>query len=671
MAGAVERRSPTMKATRPITDEAIIAAKPDVVLTIERGGPNPVGARSCSRFRLSARRRPLQRAISSRWMGFTCSASARAPRVRPAILTLKLYPELAGSVTDTAAKTMSGLTSNAAPAVPRRSWARSTQGRLTIIVLRAGVAGGRRDRRGRDRRRRHSAVAAAGRAWASLHGADDAALVARDQLVLWSVRLPRIAMAIIIGALLAASGAIMQGLFRNPLADPALVGVSSGGALAAATDHRDRRPAARVGKIVLPFELLPVAAFVGSLVTTLVAASHRHAREPHLDCDLPARRHRDRRAGQRRHRPAGVRRRRPAVARHHVLAARLARRRDLGEGRSSRCRSLLAMLPAFPFIARGLDLLVLGEAEAFHMGVEVERLKRDRHRAGLGHDRRRRRLRRRDRLCRHCRAASCSGSSSARGHRLAAAGVGLAGAVMLLIADTFARTHRRARGSADRHSHARWSARRSSSPSCCGNARWSDYDAVARSARLSVHVGREGAGRQRLVCDRAGRKRRPGRAERRGQIDPAARSVGRTHAEPRARVCIQGRDPRAYRPRELAQHRALLSQHITVAFPFSVAEVVRMGAGDDSGRALESMVEQALAEVDLAEFRRRIIGTLSGGEQQRVHFARVLVQLRCGEAATAPASCCSTSRPPASTSAISSICSQWSGIALRPAPRSW
>src|SRR5262249_56039465 len=61
----------------------------------------------------------------------------------------------------------------------------------------------------------------------------DPAFVERDRLVLWSIRLPRIALAIIVGALLAACGAVMQGLFRNPLADPALVGVSSGAALAA------------------------------------------------------------------------------------------------------------------------------------------------------------------------------------------------------------------------------------------------------------------------------------------------------------------------------------------------------------------------------------------------------------------------------------------------------
>ena len=63
----------------------------------------------------------------------------------------------------------------------------------------------------------------------------DPANIARDQLILWSIRLPRIAMAAMVGGLLAASGAVMQGLFRNPLADPALVGVSGGAALAAAT----------------------------------------------------------------------------------------------------------------------------------------------------------------------------------------------------------------------------------------------------------------------------------------------------------------------------------------------------------------------------------------------------------------------------------------------------
>jgi iron complex transport system ATP-binding protein len=80
----------------------------------------------------------------------------------------------------------------------------------------------------------------------------------------------------------------------------------------------------------------------------------------------------------------------------------------------------------------------------------------------------------------------------------------------------------------------------------------------------------------------------------------------------------------------------VLAQSVSVSFPFSVAEVVRMGAGERRGRSVESLVDGALAEVDLEGFRDRIIGSLSGGEQQRAHFARVLVQLACGEAAYGP-----------------------------------
>jgi iron complex transport system ATP-binding protein len=101
-------------------------------------------------------------------------------------------------------------------------------------------------------------------------------------------------------------------------------------------------------------------------------------------------------------------------------------------------------------------------------------------------------------------------------------------------------------------------------------------------------------------------------------------------------VALKGRDPHSYGPRVLALHRAVLSQHVTVAFPFSVAEVVRMGAGDRAGAAVDALTEAALAEVDLLPLRDRIIGTLSGGEQQRAHLARVLVQLQSGEAEHGP-----------------------------------
>lgn len=55
----------------------------------------------------------------------------------------------------------------------------------------------------------------------------------RDMVILRDIRLPRLALGALIGASLAVSGALMQGLFRNPLADPGLVGVSSGAGLGA------------------------------------------------------------------------------------------------------------------------------------------------------------------------------------------------------------------------------------------------------------------------------------------------------------------------------------------------------------------------------------------------------------------------------------------------------
>jgi iron complex transport system ATP-binding protein len=102
------------------------------------------------------------------------------------------------------------------------------------------------------------------------------------------------------------------------------------------------------------------------------------------------------------------------------------------------------------------------------------------------------------------------------------------------------------------------------------------------------------------------------------------------------RVRLRGRKLSDYSPRELALHRAVLAQSISIAFPFRVAEVVRMGAGDGRSARIDERVAAALAEVDLGGFRDRVVTTLSGGEQQRTHFARVLVQLGCGETVHGP-----------------------------------
>lgn len=101
-------------------------------------------------------------------------------------------------------------------------------------------------------------------------------------------------------------------------------------------------------------------------------------------------------------------------------------------------------------------------------------------------------------------------------------------------------------------------------------------------------------------------------------------------------VSLKGRALASYRPHDLARHRAVLSQSVTVAFPFTVGEIVGMGAGDSRGAFATALVEAALAEVDLAGLRDRAITTLSGGEQHRAQFARVMVQLACGETANGP-----------------------------------
>ena len=101
-------------------------------------------------------------------------------------------------------------------------------------------------------------------------------------------------------------------------------------------------------------------------------------------------------------------------------------------------------------------------------------------------------------------------------------------------------------------------------------------------------------------------------------------------------VTLRGKRLAQYNAKELALERAVLSQSTVIAFPFTVAEIVRMGAGDRRGAFVEQQIDRALSTVDLSALRDRIVTTLSGGEQQRAHFARILVQLACGEAARGP-----------------------------------
>lgn len=80
-------------------------------------------------------------------------------------------------------------------------------------------------------------------------------------------------------------------------------------------------------------------------------------------------------------------------------------------------------------------------------------------------------------------------------------------------------------------------------------------------------------------------------------------------------------------PRALAQRRAVLPQSLDISFPFTVLEIVRMGAVACGAMEPDREAEKALMKVGLAGFQHRLYPTLSGGEQQRVQFARTLAQL--------------------------------------------
>jgi iron complex transport system permease protein len=99
---------------------------------------------------------------------------------------------------------------------------------------------------------------------------ESAAQAARDHAVIVNIRLPRMILGVLIGAGLAVSGLLMQGLFRNPLADPGLVGVSAGSSLGAVTIIVLGGTALAPFTEALGIFALPLAAFGGGLATTFV-----------------------------------------------------------------------------------------------------------------------------------------------------------------------------------------------------------------------------------------------------------------------------------------------------------------------------------------------------------------------------------------------------------------
>lgn len=184
---------------------------------------------------------------------------------------------------------------------------------------------------------------------------------------LWTIRFPRVVMAVLAGAALATAGAVMQGVFGNPLADPGVVGVSSGAALAACAG------------IVLGLNFLgaftsAALAFVGGLVTTLVVylLARSGGRTEVVTLVL---------TGVAVNAVAGA-----GIAFLTFLADTQAREQivfwQLGSLNGTRWQYVAVVAPFVAvgllvavLVARRLDLLALGERAARHVGVDVERLR--------------------------------------------------------------------------------------------------------------------------------------------------------------------------------------------------------------------------------------------------------------------------------------------------------
>jgi iron complex transport system permease protein len=212
-----------------------------------------------------------------------------------------------------------------------------------------------------------------GEVWAALvHGEGDA----QARLVVLELRLPRIALALLVGGGLGVAGAALQGLFRNPLADPGLIGVSSGAALGAGF-------VIVLGATLLPGlssalggMALPVAAFLGGLAVCVLiyAISAQHGRAGLAVMLL-----------------AGVAINAMAFAGLGLFSyiatdeqLRSLTFWNLGSLAAAAWKPLalvaVLVVPAMLWLLRcatSLNLLLLGEAEAYHLGVDVRRLKRE------------------------------------------------------------------------------------------------------------------------------------------------------------------------------------------------------------------------------------------------------------------------------------------------------
>lgn len=195
------------------------------------------------------------------------------------------------------------------------------------------------------------------------------------ELILGQIRVPRTLLGLAVGAVLALSGVAMQGLFRNPLADPGLVGVSSGAALGAAIAIIAGASLGGMPPVLEPY-VLSIFAFIGGLaVTGIVYRLGRREGQTSVGVMLLA--------GVAMTALAGS-----IIGLFTYLADDAALRTltfwNLGTLNGASYARLWPLLLVcvlvilwLPRRAKALNALLLGESEARHLGIEVERLKRE------------------------------------------------------------------------------------------------------------------------------------------------------------------------------------------------------------------------------------------------------------------------------------------------------
>lgn len=426
-----------------------------------------------------------------------------------------------------------------------------------------------------------------------------------------NIRLPRVLLAVLVGAALATAGVIMQGLFRNPMADPGLLGVSSGSALMVGV------------AIVLPFSFPVVLvlyeqmvfAIAGSLVvcTIIFLITQRHRDGSMMQLLL-----------------AGI-------AINALCGAAIGILSYIGDEQQLRQLTLWMMgnlgqaqwptllvassfiLPAIiatTCLAGTLNLLQLGDEEAHYLGVNVKR--------------KRQQLLLVSSLLVGA-AVSVSGiigfiglviphlirMTTGANHRWLIPCSALAGACLLLMADTLARTL----------------VQPAEMPvGLLTSLAWWPLFYVVDSAQPEDHM----ISAQNLVYSLQGRRLTdnvsltfPG-----GEIVAilGPNGAGKStllrqltgYLQPDSGECRLFNKPlNEWSITELAKHRAVMRQNSHMAFPFSVQEVIQMGRHPHRTGNQDNETAQIMALCDCQALANRDYRQLSGGEQQRVQLARL------------------------------------------------